>query len=332
MNSHPYLLPRCGLHRLVLSAFVLAAVPAAAFADTFPSRPVRMVVGFSAGGTTDVLARLMAHQMGKALGQAVVIDNKPGASGTIAANAVAKAVPDGYTIMFTTSTVHGIVPSLFKKLPYDTAKDFTPIALVSKSTMVLVANNGLKANTVQELIADAKQRPGALTYASSGPGSTFHLVATMFSRQACIEMLHVPFKGGGTAMPAVLSGEVNLAFDNIASTRTLIAGQKLKAIAVTSARRSPALPNVPTISESGLPDFVLSSWGGLVAPAGTPAEVIARLNDAANRALRSEEVRDALLKGDTDPQGGTPQAFAQFIEAEQKTWGEAARLSGITLD
>ena len=316
----------------VIAAAAAMGSTLAANADTFPSRPIRMVVGFSPGGTTDLLARLLAVQMGKTLGQPVVIDNKPGASGTIAADLVAKSPADGYTIMLTTSTVHGVAPSLFKKLPYETNKSFAPISQVSKSTMVLVANNDFPANTVQELIALAKKKPGGIAYASAGPGSTFHLVAAMFSQQANIEMLHVPFKGGGAAMPSVMSGDVQIAFDNIASTRTLIEGKKLKAIAVTSRERSASLPQAPSFVESGMPSFTLYSWSGLVAPAGTPQDVIQKLNAATQKALQAPEVREALLKGDTEGQGGTPEAFAHFIAGEQKRWGDAVRLTGASLD
>lgn len=308
------------------------ATPLTSTADAYPSRPIRLVVGFSAGGTTDILARLLATHMAKFLGQPIIIDNKPGASGTIAANFVAKAPADGYTVMLTTSTVHGVGPSLFKKLPYDTNKSFEAVSLISRSTMVLVTNNDFPARTVSEVIAAAKDSPGGVSYGSAGPGSTFHLVAALFSRQAGIEMLHVPYKGGGAAMPAIMSGEINMAFDNIASTRSLIDGKRLRAVAVTSAKRSPSLPDIPTFVEAGLPGFTLFSWSGLVAPAGTPGDVIRKLNDAANRALQSEEMRDALQKGDTEPQGGTPEAFTEFMYVEQKKWGDAVRLTGVAQD
>lgn len=316
---------------LLAAVCCIASLSAQASAD-FPSQPVKLVVGFSPGGTTDILARLLAVEMSKHLGQSVIVENKAGASGTLAAAQVAKAQPNGYTLMLTTSSVHGVAPTLFRQLSYETNKDFAPVSLVSKSTMVLLANNDFAANSVIELIKLAKQQPGKINYASSGPGSTFHLATALFEKKAGVQMTHVPYKGGGTSMTALIGGEIQIAFDNIASTRNLVDTGKIKALAVTSTQRSPSLPKVPTLAESGLPGFSLTSWSGLVAPAKTPAEVIARLNNAVNQSLQSPLLRKRMTEGGTDPQGGTPAEFDAFIKSEQVLWGEAVRLTGATAE
>ena len=270
--------------------------------------------------------------MSKHLGQSVIVENKPGASGTLAAAQVAKAQPNGYTLMLTTSSVHGVAPTLFRQLTYDTNKDFAPVSLVSKSTMVLLANKDFPGNSVSELVRVAKQQPDKINYASSGPGSTFHLATALFEKKAGVQMTHVPYKGGGTSMTALMGGEIQIAFDNIASTRNLIDAGKIKALAVTSAQRAPSLPKVPTLAESVLAGFSLTSWSGIVAPAKTPADVIARLNNAVNQSLQSPLLRKKMAEGDTDPQGGTPAEFDAFIKSEQVLWGEAVRLTGATAE
>ncbi|MBS74932.1 MULTISPECIES: Bug family tripartite tricarboxylate transporter substrate binding protein [unclassified Variovorax] len=320
--------------RGALLALLAAALPlpASAQADSFPTRPIKLVAGFTPGGATDITARLLANQMGRILGQPVVVENKPGASGNIGAEFVARAPADGYTIMYTTSTVHGINPNLFARLPYDPVKDFAPIMRVGKTTMVLIANNDFPAKTVGELIAQARARPGRVAYASAGPGSTFHLTTALFAHRAQVELLHVPYKGSGPALSNLMSGDVQVMFDNISSSQSLIRAGKVRPIAVAATARSAVLPEVPTIAESGLPGFGIYSWGGLVAPAHTPREVIRRLNEAANKALQTEEVRQAMRDNASEPQGGTPEEFAAFIRSEMAFWGDAVKLTGAKAD
>ncbi len=320
---------------LTANALVLSCTlaPSAAQAATdFPSKPVKIVVGFSAGGTTDVLARLLANEMPKTLNQPVIVENRSGASGTIAADFVARAPADGYTLMLTTTSVQGITPALYKNLPYDPYKAFAPISQVSQSVMVLLANDKLPVKSVSDLVKLAKEKPGELTYASAGTGSTAHIVAEYFFKKKGVKLLHVPYRGGSAGVVGVMGGEVDVIFDNIASTRTLIDGGRIKALAVTSKDRSSSLPNVPTFVESGTPDFTIYSWGGIVASAGTPPEIIKKLNEAVNKAVQSQTVREALLSGDTEPKSGTPEEFARFIAEEQKKWAEAVTLTGITVE
>ena len=313
-------------------AACFAAFAVGASAQAYPTKPIRVVVPFPAGGTTDVLARAAAQKLTETLGQPAVVDNRPGAGGNIGAELVAKSPPDGYTLLMGTVGTHAINPGLYPKLPYDHVKDFAPVILVAGVPNVLVINPALPVNSVQELIAYAKANPGALNFASSGNGTSIHLSAELFKTMAGVQMTHVPYKGSAPALQDLVGGQVQLMFDNLPSSLALIKGGKLKALAVTSATRAAALPDVPTLAESGLPGFEASSWFGLLAPAGTPAPVIAKLNGEIAKWLATPEAKEKLLAQGATAAGGTPEDFAQFIAAETAKWQKVVKESGAKVD
>ena len=311
---------------------LVAMVGSAAVAQSFPSRPIRIVVPFPAGGTTDVLARAAAQKLTETLGQPAVVDNRPGAGGNIGAELVAKSAPDGYTLLMGTVGTHAINPGLYPKLPYDHVKDFAPVILVAGVPNVLVINPALPVNSVQELIAYAKANPGKLNFASSGNGTSIHLSAELFKTMAGVQMTHVPYKGSAPALQDLVGGQVQLMFDNLPSSLALIKGGKLKALAVTSGARAAALPDVPTLAESGLPGFEASSWFGLLAPTGTPSSVIAKLNGEIAKWLATPEAKEKLLAQGANAAGGTAEEFAQFIAAETAKWQKVVKESGAKVD
>ena len=323
-------------HRLLaiaLATALAAALPVAALAQAaWPARPVRIVVPFTAAGTTDLLARALAPELQRAFGQPFIVDNKPGAGGNTGAAEVAKAAPDGYTLLMGTVGTHAINPGLYPKLPYDHVKDFAPVILVAGVPNVLVINPALPVNSVQELIAYAKANPGKLNFASSGNGTSIHLSAELFKTMAGVQMTHVPYKGSAPALQDLVGGQVQLMFDNLPSSLALIKGGKLKALAVTSSARAAALPDVPTNAESGLPGFEASSWFGLLAPAGTPPPVIAKLNGEIAKWLATPEAKEKLLAQGANAAGGTPEDFAQFINAETAKWQKVVKESGAKVD
>jgi len=269
------------------SAVVLAALSPVAAAQNYPTKPIRLVVPFPAGGTTDILARAAAQKLSEALGQQVVVDNRPGAGGNIGADIVAKSAPDGYTLLMGTVGTHAINPSLYTKMPYDHFKDFVPVVLVAGVPNVLVVTPSLPVNSVQDLIKLAKEKPGQINFASSGSGTSIHLSGELFKTMTGVEMTHVPYKGSSPALTDLMGGQVQLMFDNLPSALPQIKGGKLRAIAVTSTKRAPALPDIPTMAESGLPGFEASSWFGVLAPAGTPPAVVTRINTEINKWLQS---------------------------------------------
>jgi tripartite-type tricarboxylate transporter receptor subunit TctC len=308
------LLIRCAV---VLAWFVVAvSFTPQAGAQAYPSKPVKMLVGFPPGGGTDILARIVAQKLSEAWSQQVIVDNRPGASATIAANAVAKAAADGYTLSMGQLTPNAIAPALFPQLPYDATRDFAPIILVGTSPNVLVVHPGLPAKNVAELVALAKSRPGKLTYASSGLGSLQHIAAELFKSVAGVDILHVPFKGSGQAVIDLVSGQVDMNFDAIPPVIQHIKSGKLRAIAVTAAKRASAFPELPTIAESGYADYDLTTWWGLLAPAGTPADVIAKVHKDTLAALQNPELKERFANLSVDPGGGTPQQFAQYVREE----------------
>ena len=309
-----------------------AAFAAGVSAQAYPTKPIRIVVPFPAGGTTDVLARAAAQKLAETLGQPAVVDNRPGAGGNIGAELVAKSAPDGYTLLMGTVGTHAINPGLYPKLPYDHVKDFAPVILVAGVPNVLVINPALPVNSVQELIAYAKANPGKLNFASSGNGTSIHLSAELFKTMAGVQMTHVPYKGSAPALQDLVGGQVQLMFDNLPSSLALIKGGKLKALAVTSATRAAALPDVPTLAESGLPGFEASSWFGLLAPTGTPPPVIARLNGEIAKWLATPEAKEKLLAQGANAAGGTPEDFARFITAETAKWQKVVKESGAKVD
>ncbi len=318
-------------YRLALAA-VFAAISLGASAQTFPTKPIRIVVPFPAGGTTDVLARAVAQKLTESLGQAAVVDNRPGAGGNIGAELVAKSPPDGYTLLMGTVGTHAINPSLYPKMPYDHVKDFAPVILVAGVPNVLVINPSLPVNSVQELIAYAKANPGKLNFASSGNGTSIHLSGELFKTMAGIQMTHVPYKGSAPALQDLVGGQVQLMFDNLPSSLALIKAGKLKALAVTSLTRAAALPDVPTVAESGLPGFEASSWFGLLAPAGTPPPIVVTLNADVAKWLATPEAREKLLAQGANAAGGSPADFARHIAAETAKWQKVVRESGAKVD
>ncbi|MFJ4293895.1 tripartite tricarboxylate transporter substrate binding protein [Cupriavidus sp. NPDC089707] len=323
---------------LLLSASLGAlAAPAALAADPYPSKPIRLVVPFAAGGTTDILARAVAAELAKLPGWNVVVDNKPGAGGNIGADIVAKAAPDGYTLLMGTVGTHGINQSLYAKLPFDPIKDFAPITEVAAVPNVLVLNPAFaqqnKIDSVKDLIAYARANPGKLNMASSGNGTSIHLAGELFKTQTKTFMVHFPYKGSGPALTDLTGGTMQVMFDNLPSSMALIKAGKLKALAVTSAKPSPALPGVPTIAQAaGLPQYEASSWFGMLAPAGTPPEIIHRIQQEVAKALGAPAVRERLQAQGAEPVGNTPEQFAALIRAETTKWAKVVKDSGAKVD
>jgi tripartite-type tricarboxylate transporter receptor subunit TctC len=292
---------------------------------------VRLVVPYPPGGANDAIARLLAPKMGEQLGQNLVVDNRGGGNTIIGSELVAKAVPDGHTILIIAAG-HAINPSLYPKLPYDTARDFAPVALVGDGAYVLVAHPSLGASTTAELIAVAKGKPGQIAYASSSTGNLTHLAAEVFNSLAGIKMLHVPYKGGGPAMLDLLGGRVSVFFSTVAVARPHLQSGKIRGLGVTTARRSAALPSMPTIAESGLPGYEVSGWYGLVAPAATPKAVIARLHSVVQGVTRQADIREKLLAVGVDVVDSTTAEFGRRITAELAKWEKIAKPLGITPD
>jgi len=307
------------------------SMPAASAAD-YPTKPIRIVVPFPPGGTTDILARAVAQKLSETWNQQVIVDNRPGAGGNIGADLVAKAAPDGYTLVMGTVGTHAINPNLYRKMPYDHVKDFAPIILVAGVPNVLVVNPSLPVHTVRELIDYAKANPGKLNFASSGNGTSIHLSGELFKTMANVQMTHVPYKGSAPALADLMGGQVQLMFDNLPSSLGLIKGGKLRAVAVTSTTRAAALPDVPTIAESGLPGFEASSWFGLLAPAGTPHDIVAKLNGVIAAWLATPDAKDKLLAQGAIAAGGSPEAFAKHIDSETSKWAKVVKASGAHID
>lgn len=319
------------LRAALMLAVAAAALPAAAVAQDFPLHPVRMVLPYPAGGPTDLLARVVAVKMGESLGQSVVVDNKPGASGMIGAEAVARAPADGYTILANAS-LHVINPSIQPKMRYDSFKDFVPVTQLADVPLVLVVNNASPVKTVQDLIAYANSQGGALNFGSAGNASAQHLAGESFKLAAKVPMQHVPYKGSAPALTDLMGGQIQLMFDSMPSAMPFIKSGKLRAVAVTTARRASALPNVPTVAESGLPGFDISTWYGLWAPRGTPAPVVEKLATHAASALKRPDVRQQYADMGAEPVGSSPGDFARYNASEGRKWAEIVRRSGAKAD
>jgi tripartite-type tricarboxylate transporter receptor subunit TctC len=316
---------------LALLALCASLHPLASLAQSaasFPTKSITIIVPATAGGAIDITARLIAQKLGDAWGKPVVIENKGGATGTIGTDAVAKAPPDGYTLALVASS-HAINPSMFKTLPYDTVKGFEPVILTHVVPLMLVVTNGLGPKTVPELIAYGKAHPGELTFASSGPGGAPHMSGELFKSMAKIDMLHVPYKGSTAAHADLLSGRTSLMFDTVAAINPHVKAGSVRALAVTTATRSAAAPDVPTMAEAGMKGYETSTWGGVLAPAGTPKDVVAKLNAEMNRALASPDVRQKMLGAGIEPAGGSPKDFADFMQAEIAKWSAVAKAAGI---
>jgi tripartite-type tricarboxylate transporter receptor subunit TctC len=319
--------------RLLASALAFAVAPlAAAQAPDYPTKSVRIVVPFPPGGTTDILARSVAQKLSEAWGQQVIVDNRPGAGGNIGSDLVAKAPPDGYTLLMGTVGTHAINPSLYAKMPYDHVRDFTPVVLVAGVPNVLVVNPGLPVHSVQELIAYAKANPGKLNFASSGNGTSIHLSGELFKTMTGVQMTHVPYKGSAPALTDLLGGQVQLMFDNLPSSLQFIKAGSLRPLAVTSAARSAALPDLPTLAESGLPGFEASSWFGLLAPARTPKPIVAKIVAAVDAWLETGDAKDKLKSQGAIAMGGSSEAFEKHIATETEKWAKVVKASGAHVD
>lgn len=314
---------------LCCSAALAALAPLVAHAQpgAWPARPIRLVVGYAAGGATDVIARVVAQKLGAQLGQPVVVDNRPGANSNVGAEVVARSAPDGYTL-YVYTIANTINASLYDKLGYEPLKDFEPIGLIARIPNILVVNPRLPVHSVAEYIKFAKESPQGVTFASSGAGSSIHLSGEMFKMQAKLNMLHVPYRGSAPAVTDLMGGQVQSMFDNTPSSLPHVQAGKLRAIAITSARRSPLLPDVPTVAESGFPGFDVQSWFSLAAPAGTPRPVVERLNGALNKVLGAPEVRQRLQELAATPEPGTPDQLRSLMVSETRRWHDVVRQSG----
>jgi tripartite-type tricarboxylate transporter receptor subunit TctC len=304
----------------------------AAAQDKYPSRVVHVIVPTPAGGPIDVMARLVANQISPALGQSVIVDNRGGAGNTIGSAEAARATPDGYTLLYSSSSGLVIAPMLQKSVGYDALKSFEPVALVAATANILVVHPSVPAKSVQELIADAKQHPGTINFSSGGIGTLPHLIGEYFKSRAGIDVIHVPYRGGGPSIQDVVAGHIQYTFEGISVLLPLIKAGQLRALAVTSTKRSPLLPDVPTMIESGFPDFSTSAWTGLLAPAGTPPEVTAKLNGAVNVALQTAEMKAALDRLAGDPLGGPPQELTRIIESDIGKWAPIVKALNLQTD
>jgi tripartite-type tricarboxylate transporter receptor subunit TctC len=310
----------------------LLACAGLAHAQDYPSRPVRLVVPFGPGGPTDVAARLVSQIAQSELGATIVVENRPGAGGATGSKSVANAEPDGYTLLVGTSATLAVVPALMKNPGYDPVKSFAAVAKVADSTTVMIVPANFPANSIKEFVAYAKANPGKLSYASAGVGNQTQLAAELLKARAGIEATHIPYKSGAEMVTAVLGEQVQFTFPDISILIPLIREHKVKALAVTSARRHPQLPDVPTLLESGIPDFAITFWSGVVAPAGTPAGIVAKLNAAMDKGLRSQEIQDKLAAIGAQTTPGSPQDFASFIASETVKWREIAKTANVSLD
>jgi tripartite-type tricarboxylate transporter receptor subunit TctC len=310
------------VRRLLLAGFaLLLAAPAfvPALAQSYPERPVRIIVPTPAGGPVDVMARLIAAGLPESLGQNVIVENKPGAGNTLGSRLAAEAAPDGYTLMVSAASGLIISPIIYKTAGYDAAS-FAPIALIAETPQLLVVNAQLPFKSVAELVAYAKANPGKLNYSTGGSGTLPHLAAELFKKTTGINIVHVPYKGGGPALTGVMAGEVQMTFDPVATSLQLIKDGRLRALAIAGPKRVAALPDVPTMTESGYQSFTVGAWTALLAPKGTPAAIIAKLNDGVNKALQSEQMKSTLARLGAEPRGGTPEALADHMANETKRW------------
>jgi tripartite-type tricarboxylate transporter receptor subunit TctC len=310
-------------------AIAFSATPAPA--QTFPVKPVRMIVPFAAGGGADIVGRLVAQRLGDAWGQTVVVDNRPGAGGNIGTEIVARAPADGYTLLLVGPN-HTVNISLFSKIPFDPVKDFAPISVVTSAPYLLLVNPSVGVNSVADLIALAKARPGKVLYASAGNGTAGHLGMELIKTMAGIDMVHIPYKGSPPALTDLIAGQVSAAFDNVLSASPHVKAGKLRAIAVSTGKRSTAVPEVPTVAESGLPGFEVAVWQGILAPAGTPKAVVDTLYRAIVAALGRPDMKERMAANGTEIIGGTPAEFAAFIQSDLVKWAKVVKSSGARVD
>ena len=314
------------------AALIAAAAATLATAQPYPTKPIKFIVPFPPAGSTDLSARAVAGKLGERIGQPVIIENRPGAGGNIGTDVVAKSAPDGYTLIVGTVGTHGINPSLYSKMPYDHVKDFAPVILLSKTPNVLVVNPSLPVNSVADVIRLAKSKPNELTFASSGSGTSIHLSGELFKTMAGVQMTHIPYKGAAPAVIDLISGQVNMAFDNLSASMQHIKAGKLKALATTGTQRPPNLPDLPTIAEAGLTGYDSTSWNAIFAPAGTPREVVDRLNREIRAILESPETRKFFTEQGAEAGGGTPAELAEFVRTETAKWQKVVKDSGAKVD
>jgi tripartite-type tricarboxylate transporter receptor subunit TctC len=313
------------------AGMLLSPVVSVAQSD-YPNKPVRLIIGFPPGGSTDIVGRIVALKLGERLGQQVIVDNRGGAGGTIGAEVAAKAAPDGYTLTLGTTSTHAVAPGAYSKLAYDPVKDFAPISLVAITPYLLVVNPQVNANTLADFVALAKSQPGKLNYASAGNGSTTHLAMEMLKDAAKIDLVHIPYKGNAPADIAILANEVQAVFGSMPALLQNVKASKLRALAVGTARRSPALPDVPTVAELGYPGFEAALWLGILAPAGTPQPIIERLNRELTAIVATADFRSLMDKNGAEPISNTPEQFGAMIRAEVDRYGKVVKAVGIKLD
>ena len=324
MKSWPHILSTA------LVFLVLGASTTAAAQNKYPSKPIRLIVPVAPGGGTDFIARLLGQKLNEAWGEPVIVDNRPGAAGNLGVEIAAKAVPDGYTVVIPI-TSFPINPSLYAKLPFDTVRDFAPITLVASAPLLLVVNPKLQVNSVKELIALAKAKPGALNFANSGSGTTAHLAGEMFKRMAGVDIVSVPYKGGGPAVIDLIAGNVQMYFSTIPAALTQVKAGRLRALAVTGGKRMSEISDIPTVSESGLPGFEVVAWFGMFAPARTPQPVVRKLNAELVRILNASEVREKMARHGLIPGGNTPEQLGSFLKAEIAKWSKVIMDANIRI-
>jgi tripartite-type tricarboxylate transporter receptor subunit TctC len=313
----------------LIAAGIAATLAFGAHAQTWPSKPIRVIIPFVAGGSSDIVGRAIASKYQELLGQPAVVENKPGANGAIAAEFVAKSDPDGYTILVGSIGVFSINAALFKDLRYNPVRDFAPITLAVTTPNVLITKPELKAASLKELVAFAKQNPGKLSYCSSGTGSSDHLTAELLKQMAGIDALHVPYKGGAACQTDIMGNQVDISFQNLGAVTNYIKGGRMKALAVTAPKRHPQLPDVPSVSEAGFPDLVVTSWQAAAAPAKTPRDIVAKLNQATVKALRSPDVTERMQQIGFDVVAGTPEEFGKFMQQEVDRWTRVVQRGNI---
>ncbi|MCD2513224.1 Bug family tripartite tricarboxylate transporter substrate binding protein [Comamonas endophytica] len=314
-------------------ALCLAAGSTAALAQAaYPSKPVRLIVPYPAGGTTDIIARLTANQLTERLKQPFVVENRAGASGAIGAQAVAQAAPDGYTLVMGTASSHGINSAVQKNLPYDAVKDFAPVTVVASTPNIIIANNNVPVKTLADLLKLAKAQPGRINFGSTSAGGSPHMSAELLKMMTGTDMMHVPYKGAAPMLADLLGGQVQIGFDNLPSSIAFVKSGKVRALAVTTAQRWPGAPDIPTVAESGVPGYEVSGWFGLLAPAGTPREVLNKLQSAVAEAIRTPEVAKQLRDLGAEPLASTPDAFAQDIKNDVEKWRNVVKTTGVKLE
>jgi tripartite-type tricarboxylate transporter receptor subunit TctC len=313
----------------VFALTLFLGLPAESPAQSFPSRPIRMIVPNPPGGTTDILARILADELGTRLGQPVVVENRAGASGTIGSDLVAKSAPDGHVMVMGHAASHATSPSMIKNLPYDPVKDFAPVTLVANVNNVIVVNTNVPAKSVKELIELAKREPGKLVFGSGGTGAITHLAGEIFKQTAGVNLTHVPYKGSSQAMADLLGGHIALMFENLPGALGNIKSGKLRALAVLSEKRAPAVPDLPTIAEAGLPGAEAVSWFGLFTTAGTPQAVVDRLNRETVAAIRKPEIQARIVDAGAEPVGSTAAEFGRLVRAERDKWGKVIKTTGL---